>query len=337
LKVYSPEEDEKEAKVILPANIKAKDPLDLKEIQPKQHFTQPPPKYTEASLVKEMEKEGIGRPSTYSSILSTIQARAYTTLDQKKRFTPTELGMLVTKLLTEHLPKIMDLQFTALMETELDKIASGDMERDYLLRGFYTEFQRQLKEFAGSDAKKVVEETEVVCPNCKQSNLVVRFGKTGEFLGCPRYPECKFTCNFQRTEDNKLVCVEVQAPKILEEPCPVCGKPLRQVMGRFGPFVACSGYPECKYIYQPKASFKCPVCKKGEVAQRSWRGGKFWGCTRYPDCKFAVFGDIEETPCPQCKLPFLIKKVSKKDGTVTLQCWNKECGYKKVIKSSGEQ
>jgi DNA topoisomerase-1 len=337
LKVYSPEEDEKEAKVILPATIKEKDPLDLKEILPKQHFTQPPPKYTEASLVKEMEKEGIGRPSTYSSILSTIQARAYTTLDAKKRFTPTELGMLVTKLLTEHLPKIMDLKFTALMETELDKIAQGEMERDALLRGFYTEFQRQLKEFVGSDTKRVVEETEVLCPNCGKANLIVRFGKTGEFLGCPRYPECKFTCNFERTEDNKLVCVTVEAPKILQEPCPICGKPLRQVMGRFGPFIACSGYPECKYIYQPKASFKCPLCKIGDVAQRSWRGGKFWGCTRYPDCKFAVFGDIEETPCPQCKLPFLIKKTSKKDGTVTLACWNKECGYKKVIKGSGGQ
>ena len=337
LKVYSPEEDEKEAKVTLPATIKENDPLNLKEVLPKQHFTQPPPKFTEASLVKELEKEGIGRPSTYASILGTIQARAYTTLDQKKRFTPTELGMLVTKMLTEHLPKIMDLKFTALMEEDLDKIAQGEIDRDNLLRGFYAAFKEDLVKFIGDkDSKRVVEQTEVLCPNCGKANLIVRFGKAGEFLGCPNYPECTFTCNFHRTEDNKLECVPMEKPKILDEPCPLCGKPLRQVMGRFGPFIACSGYPECKYIYQPKASFKCPVCKEGDIVQRSWRGGKFWGCSRYPDCKFAVFGEIEETPCPDCKLPFLVKKVSKKDGTVTLTCWDKKCGYKKIIKAAGQ-
>lgn len=336
LKVYAPEDDEKEAKIILPATIKANDPVNLKEVQPKQHFTQPPPKFTEASLVKELEKEGIGRPSTYASILGTIQARAYTTLDQKKRFTPTELGMLVTNLLTEHLPRIMDFKFTALMEEDLDKIAHGELERDKLLREFYKDFKEDLTKFIGKDGKRVVEETEVRCPNCGKANLIVRFGKAGEFLGCPNYPDCTFTCNFHRTEDNKLECVPMEKPKILDEPCPLCGKPLRQVMGRYGPFTACSGYPECKYIYQPKASFKCPSCKEGDVVQRSWRGGKFWGCSRYPDCKFAVFGEIEETPCPDCKLPFLVKKVSKKDGTVTLTCWDKKCGYKKILKPAGQ-
>jgi len=333
LKVYSAaEEEEKEKETKLPAGLEAKDKLDLNKLDPKQHFTQPPPKYTEASLVKEMDKEGIGRPSTYSTILSTIQARAYTTVDQKKRFTPTELGMLVTKLLTENLPKIMDIKFTAHLEEDLDKIAEGELKRDKLLREFYEDFEKDLVKFAGKGGKtkRVVEQTEVLCPNCKQANLIVRFGKTGEFLGCPRYPECKFTCNFHRTEDNKLECVEIEPPKELNEKCPNCGKPLRQVMGRYGPFIACSGYPECKYIHQVKAGFKCPLCKTGDIAQRTWRGGKFWGCTNYPKCKFAVFGEIEETPCPQCKLPFLVKK-TKKDGTVTLVCHDKTCGYKKEI------
>jgi len=331
LKVYSEgEEDEKEGKVKIPATLKAKQDLDLEKIDPKQHFTQPPPKYTEGSLVKEMEKEGIGRPSTYATILSTIQARSYTTLDEKKRFTPTELGMMVTKMLVENLPEIMDIKFTAMMEEDLDKIAQGELNRDELLLGFYKGFEKQLTKFAGKDSKRVVEQTEVECPECKKTKLIVRFGKAGEFLGCPSYPECKFTCNFQRTPENKLECVAPAEPLVLDEKCPNCDSPLRQVMGRFGPFIACSNYPTCKYIHKIVAKFPCPL-DKGQVVQRSWRGGKFWGCSNYPKCKFAVFGDIEETPCPDCKLPFLVKKVAK-DGTVTLLCHDKKCGYKKVTK-----
>lgn len=334
LKVYAAETDadeEKEGKVILPASIKAKDDLDLNKIDPKQHFTQPPPKYTEGSLVKEMEKEGIGRPSTYATIMSTIQARSYTTLDDKKRFTPTELGMIVTKMLVENLPDIMDVKFTAHMEEDLDKVAQGELERDALLLKFHTAFQKDLTKFKGSDgAGRVVEKTEVVCPNCKKSTLIVRFGKTGEFLGCPNYPECTFTCNFQRTAENKLECVEAQPLPVLDEKCPQCSSPLRQVVGRFGPFIACSNYPNCKYIHQVKAKFPCPL-DGGEIVQRKWRGGSFWGCKNYPNCKFAVFGDIEEIPCPDCKAPFLVKKVAK-DGTVTLTCNDKKCGYKKVTK-----
>ena len=326
LKVYKPEEDEKEDKVILPAKIKEKDPVKLQKIDPKQHFTQPPPRYTEGSLVKEMEKEGIGRPSTYATILSTIQARAYTALDDKKRFVPTELGMIVTRTLVENLPDIMDIKFTARMEEDLDKIAGGELDRDKLLKDFYTSFQKDLKKFIGTDGKRTPEPTDVKCPSCKKAKLIIRFGKTGEFLGCPNYPECTFTCNFERTADNKIQCVELEAPKLLEEKCPQCGKPLRQVVGKYGPFIACSGYPECKYIHQEKANFKCPLCKKGDIVKRRWRGGSFWGCNNYPKCKFAVFGEIEETPCPQCKLPFLVKKTDK-EGNVTLFCHDKKCGY----------
>lgn len=330
LKVYSASEgeEEKEGKVTLPASLKANEPTQLSKVDPKQHFTQPPPRFTEASLVKDLEKEGIGRPSTYATILSTIQARSYTQLDDKKRFVPTELGMMVTKMLVENLPDIMDYKFTARMEENLDEIARGELNRDVLLKDFYKTFKKDLEKFVGAEGKgKKVEPTDVDCPNCKKAKLVVRFGKAGEFLGCPNYPECKFTCNFHRTADNKLECVEAQEPVVLEEKCPECGSPLRQVIGRFGPFVACSNYPNCKYIHKNKAKFSCPM-DGGEVVQRKWRGGNFWGCSNYPKCKFAIFGDIEETPCPKCKTPFLVKKVAK-DGTVTLFCHDKACGYKK--------
>ncbi len=328
LKVYFvDEDDEKENKVILPKDLAEKDPLALKKIDPKQHFTQPPPRFTEGSLVKEMEKNGIGRPSTYAAVLNTIRARSYTTLDERKRFVPTELGTLVTDLLVANLPDIMNISFTAHMEEDLDKIANGEMERDTLLREFYATFQKDLKKFAGDKGKKPAKETNVRCPECKKANLVIRFGKTGEFLGCPNYPECKFTCNIERSPEGEIQCKEIEKPQLLDVACPNCGKPLRQLIGKFGPFIACSGYPECKYIHQTKAGFPCPQCG-GDIVKRRWRGGTFWGCSNYPKCKFAVFGDIEETPCPLCKLPFLIKKVAK-DGTVTLMCSDKKCGYVK--------
>jgi DNA topoisomerase-1 len=332
LKVYAAaaEDEEKEGKVVLPPDIKAKDPVYLKKIDPKQHFTQPPPKFTEGSLVKELEKEGIGRPSTYATILSTIQQRSYTTLDEKKRFTPTELGMIVTKLLVENLPDIMDPKFTAHMEEDLDKIAQGELDRDTLLLAFHKTFEKDLEKFRGSDGKRQVEQTEVKCPNCKKTKLIIRFGKTGEFLGCPNYPECTFTCNFHRPAENKIECVKLEEQPPITEKCPECGSALRRVIGRYGPFIACSNYPNCKYIHKVKAKFACPL-DKGEIVQRSWKGGKFWGCANYPKCKFAVFGDIEETKCPDCKAPFLVKKVAK-DGTITLMCHDKKCGYKKVEK-----
>lgn len=329
LKVYNDtdEEDEKEGKVILPKGIKKDDATPLQKATPKQHFTQPPPRYTEASLVKDLEKEGIGRPSTYATIMNTIRARQYTNVDSKKKFNPTELGMTVTKMLVENLPKIMDIKFTAHMEEHLDKVAQGELDRDTLLRGFYEPFTKDVKEFKGQDGKRVAEPTEITCPKCKKHKLAIRFGKAGEFLGCLGYPKCDFTTNFKRNEQGEIELVEAAQPELLDEKCPQCGKPLRRLVGKFGPFIACSGYPDCKYIHHVKAKFKCPL-DGGEVVQRRWRGGTFWGCNNYPKCKFAVFGDIEETPCPKCKLPFLVKKVDK-EGKVTLFCSDKTCGYTK--------
>ena len=322
LKVYGIED--KEQKVILPEGLKAKNPVDLKKIMPKQHFTQPPPRYSEASLVKELEKEGIGRPSTYAAILNTIQARQYVSLD-KKRFVPTELGMTVTDMLVKNLPDIMNVKFTATMEEDLDKIASGDMDRDELLRTFYKAFQQDLKQFKGKTTKNEAQKTDITCTECKNNTLLIRFGKSGEFLGCAGYPECTFTANFSRDDEGNIVITKAEKPVLLDEKCPKCSRPMREVKGKFGPFIACSGYPECKHIKQVKASFKCPQ-DKGDIVRRRWRGGIFWGCANYPKCKFAIFGDIAENQCPKCKAPYLLKKTTKKGDA--LQCANKECGYK---------
>ena len=328
LKVYDIKEDDKD-KVKIPKDLQEKAPLSLEKINPKQHFTQPPPRYTEASLVKELEKEGIGRPSTYATIMSTIQTRDYTKLDEKKRFVPSELGMAVTRLLVHHLPHIMDKKFTAHMEEDLDKIADGNLERDTLLRDFYKSFQEDLERFKGTDdsGKKAAVPTGLECPKCKKNNLNIRFGKSGEFLGCADYPECKFTSNFERTEEGEIKIIKTEEPKIIKEKCPQCGENLRVIVGKFGEFTACTGYPKCKFIKREIASFACPL-DKGEVVRKVWRGGKFWGCGNYPKCKFAVFDEIKEQKCPECSVPFLIQKVSK-DGKVTLLCFDKKCGYKK--------
>ena len=326
LHVYQEEEEgEKEDKVTLPADLKAKNNLDLKKVDPKQHFTQPLPRFTEASLVKELEKEGIGRPSTYVAVLNTIRTRAYTNLE-KKRFIPTELGMLVTDMLVQNLPEIMNPKFTAQMEHELDKIAEGDLDRDALLRNFWETFSKDLTAFGGKTGGKKAVETDITCPQCKKHKLAIRFGKAGEFLGCTGYPECTFTSNFIRDEKGIIELKEAEAPKLIEKDCPLCGKPLRQLKGKYGDFIACSGYPECKYVERKTLPFPCPQCG-GDILERAWRGGKFWGCSNYPKCKLAIFDPIEETPCPQCKWPFLTKKTNK-EGETTIICLNKECNYK---------
>lgn len=327
LKVYRDEETE-EKTVKVPKDLKPNDPLTLKNLDPKQHFTQAPPRYTEASLVKEMEKEGIGRPSTYATILSTIQARSYTSLDDKKRFVPTELGFAVTNLLSQNLPKIMNTKFTAHMEDDLDKISQGELERDSLLNEFYSNFKDDLQKFSASDNTQV-RETNILCPECQKKNLSIRFGKTGEFLGCTNYPECKFTSNFTRLENGDIELTKAPAPVILDEICPRCKeRPLREMIGKYGKFVSCSGYPECKYIKQEESDVPCSQCNS-KLVKRRWIGGEFWGCSSYPKCNFAVFGDIVQKPCPECKHPYLASR-QLKSGTV-LSCPIKGCKFKQKI------
>lgn len=325
LKVYEVEEDEEKETAKIPKSVKEAMAVALQELLPKQHFTQPPPRYTEATLVKELEAKGIGRPSTYAAILSTVQKRKYIEKNNK-RFGPTELGKTVNAMLVKNFPDIINVSFTAEMETRLDDIAHNKADRDKVLNAFYKSFAKDLKAFGkDTSTKQEALETDIVCPSCGKKKLLIRFGRTGEFMGCPSYPECTFTSNFVRNEEGKLELS--QESKVNEEssvPCPNCGKLLVKKIGRYGPFLSCPGYPECKYIHQDALKTPCPECK-GKLVKKRWRGGIFWGCANYPTCKFSVFGDVEETPCRSCKNPFLIIK-KKKDGKTTLTCPNKACG-----------
>jgi DNA topoisomerase-1 len=306
LKVYMVEDESDKKTIKIPKNIKEKDPADLKKVEGKQHFTQPPPRYTEASLVKELEKKGIGRPSTYAAILSTIRRRKYVEKDPKrKRFSPTELGKMVNTLLIENLPDIINVSFTAKMEEDLDKIAGGEIERDKVLNDFYKEFKKDLEKFVGKDGGKKVLEAGIDCPSCG-APLMIRFGKTGQFVGCSKFPDCTFTSNFSRDDEGRVVLYKQTETKVSAElKCPQCGKTLVQKMSKYGPFWACPGYPDCKYIHQEKLDMPCPKCDS-DLVKRRWKGGSFWGCSGYPKCRFAIFGEVKVEPCPKCGSPYMM-------------------------------
>ncbi|MBI2353182.1 type I DNA topoisomerase [Candidatus Dependentiae bacterium] len=328
LKAYTDDSDDEETtkNPPLPKDLQEKENIDLKKITPKQHFTQAPARFSEASLVKELEKQGIGRPSTYATILSTIQTRKYVSLE-KKRFTPTDLGMKLTEILDQNFSKIMNIKFTAHMEDDLDKIAQGTLQRDTLLKEFWASFEKDLDAFRGKDEqgkKKTLEQTDIDCPSCKKNKLAVRLGKSGSFIGCLGFPECTFTSNFKRNEDGSIQLIEIEQPTLLEEKCPQCSSQLRKLKGRYGEFISCSGYPKCKFIKQNIAHFACPLCS-GKIVERKWKGGTFWGCENYPKCKFSIFSDIEQIPCTKCNQSvYLLKKVDK-TGKTTLICPNEQC------------
>ncbi len=325
LKVYLVEDENDTLVAKIPKTLKEQDPAELKKIEGRQHFTQPPPRYTEASLVKELEKKGVGRPSTYVATLFTIQKRKYVE-KEKKRFQPTALGKSVNSMLVKNLPDIINVTFTAKMEENLDKIAQGTENRDRILNDFYGKFKEDLIAFGGNIVGKKTIITNLDCPKCK-APLVVRFGKAGDFVGCSKFPDCKFTSNFTKNEAGEIVLTKAADLVEVDIKCPQCGKALVQKIGKFGPFLTCPGYPECKYIHQESLKMACPQCK-GKVVKRRWRGGSFWGCANYPKCKFAIFGDVEETPCPKCNTPYLLVKKDK-EGNKTYSCPNKECDYKK--------
>ncbi|HET7235015.1 MAG TPA: type I DNA topoisomerase [Actinomycetota bacterium] len=295
--------------------------LHLLEVLPEQHFTQPPPRFTEATLVKTLEELGIGRPSTYASIISTIQDRGYVRM-QDKRFFPNDVGEVVTDKLVEHFPDIVNVNFTAEMEEELDEIADGDLRRVQVLRNFYGPFAESL-ELAEEKFERFVEEMDEDCPRCLEEGrtppgrLQKRLGRYGFFIGCSRFAEEDGGCKYIRNLDGQ----ERPEPETLDETCPECGRPLQRKYGRFGPFVGCSGYPECKYIKKdpPKSTgITCPQCAKGEIVERRTRFGLMYGCERYPDCDFAVnHPPIANEPCPECGSLLVNRPKS-------IRCWG--CG-----------
>jgi DNA topoisomerase I len=312
------EEDEK----ILPPLTEG-ETVELKQIRKEQHFTEPPPRFSEASLVKALEAFGIGRPSTYASIIDTLVRREYTTLDQR-RFKPTDVGRVVNKFLSEHFLRYVDYEFTARMEDDLDAISRGEKEWRPVLKEFWSEFKDQVKE-KESVERPGVEMLEENCPKCSK-RLAKRLGRNGYFIGCTGYPECDYTRN---VDDAAGASNE---PQIVEgRTCPKCSSHLVIKRGRYGKFIGCGNYPNCKHmepLEKPEdTGVSCPECKQGSMLKRKSRYGKiFYSCARYPDCKYAVWNLPVAEACPKCSHPILTIKTTKRRGTEKV-CPQKECGY----------
>ncbi|MGE4554002.1 MAG: type I DNA topoisomerase [Desulfovibrionaceae bacterium] len=287
-------EDEKDAEL---PKLAAGDPLTVHALDAEQKFTQPPPRYSEATLVKELEDKGIGRPSTYAQIISTIQDRDYVTLEER-RFAPTELGMLVSDQLSENFTELMDIGFTAAMESDLDAVAEGQRDWGDLIQQFADGFYRRLGE-AETHMKKTALETNIPCPECGKP-MVIRFGKAGEFLGCSGFPDCRTLKNFRRGPQGEIEIIEDTPPEALNITCEKCGKPMVIKNSRRGEFLGCSGYPACRnvknftrdadgtiHVTEAEALTvvgPCPDCGRDMVIKRSRQGSRFVACTGYPEC-----------------------------------------------------
>ena len=315
-------EEEQEDSGILP-ELSVGEKLKLLDLIPKQHFTQPPPRYTEATLVKELEKKGIGRPSTYASIISTIQDRDYVSKEQR-RFVPTDVGKMVNHLLVESFPDILDVSFTARMENDLDRIEDGKVDWVKVMKDFYKPFSKDLKKASDTmyEAKKdLEEETDQVCEKCG-AKMVIKWGKYGRFLACSAYPECKNTRPYGEDESKP-------ADQPTDEICEKCGKPMVIKTSRYGSkFLGCSGYPKCKNTKSVSIGIDCPEegCDGYLAERRSKKGRIFYSCSNYPDCKFAIWNKPVPKACPKCGAQFLVEKKSKTRGEY-LACINKECDY----------
>lgn len=315
--------------------------LELLRLEPKQHFTQPPPRYTEATLIKELERLGIGRPSTYATILSIIQGRLYVT-KTKAGFKPTELGLMVNDLLVASFPKIMDVNFTAALEEQLDTIAAGEISWQEVLQRFYDSFAQELATAKTAMPRVKGVATGLVCPECG-AELQIKWGKAGEFLGCSAFPACRYTRNFTRDDQGQIQPAARDetanaTPEPVTEHCPRCGQQLVVKQGRFGPFLACPAYPACRYTRSlaeaagPSAArIPCPQegCDGHLVARRSKRG-VFYGCSRYPACKFTVNKMPVAKACPRCGYPILGVSDTRRRGR-ELVCFQKDCGYREPL------
>ncbi|HSR96548.1 MAG TPA: type I DNA topoisomerase [Kofleriaceae bacterium] len=301
------------------------DPVVLESIRPEQHFTQPPPRFSEASLVKELEERGIGRPSTYASIMSTIVDRGYVE-KREARFFPTELGILVNGLLVESFPEIVNSDFTAKMESDLDKVEEGAVDWRKLLGGFYTPFKDELEKARTEmrDVKREEIATEWVCEKCGKP-MVIKWGRNGSFLACQGYPECR---NTQEVVKNLDGTWDKVPPQTTDEVCETCGAPMTVKRGRFGSFLACTKYPECKTTKPISLGVKCPRqgCGGFIAEKRSRRGKPFYGCSNWAkkQCDFVAWDKPIPQPCPICNAKFVVKKETKRG--VTLRCL--ECDWK---------
>jgi len=330
------ETKEKEEKEMLPALSKGMS-LSLEKLEPKQHFTQPPPRFSEASLVKELEENGIGRPSTYATILSTIRDKGYVDL-VKGYFHPSELGLIVNDLVVGSFPDLVNVAFTAKMEDHLDQIETAEMDYLKMIAAFYKDFQKAFQQAATGmlSLRGVGIPAGLTCPVCNEGMLHIKMGKNGLFLACNRYPACTYTANYIRDEKGRIRANGQNQGEPSNETCEKCGRPMLIKQGKYGNFLACSGYPECKNARsvslkrsEKKTGVKCPEagCDGELVEKTSKRGKTFYGCSRYPKCTFAMWEKPVPKPCPVCGAGFLVEKTTKRDGTF-ITCKTEGCSYK---------
>ncbi len=315
------EDDEK----LLPP-LQEGDEVPLKGIRSEQHFTEPPPRYSEASLVKALEEHGIGRPSTYASIISTLQDRKYVELE-KKRFHPTDVGRVVNRFLTNYFTKYVDYDFTARLEDKLDAVSRGEEEWIPLLEQFWGPFKERIDHTQENVKRSDVthEALEEACPKCEKP-LSIRLGRHGRFIGCTNYPECDYTRDLNGNSR------EQESPEIVEDrKCPECESDLVIKRGKYGKFIGCSSYPKCRFIEPLEkptdTGVTCPKCNKGSIMQRKSRRGKvFYSCSTYPKCDYAVWNEPVNEPCPRCGWPIVTIKTTKSKGTEKV-CPQKDCSF----------
>ncbi len=302
--------------------------LKVEKLSKEQKFTQPPARYTEASLVRELEEKGIGRPSTYASIISTLQDRDYVQITDK-HFAPTDLGNVVCDQLREHFKTLMDVGFTAQMEENLDKVAEGKNDWVKLMQDFAKDFSPTL-EAASKNMQSVKTglTTDVLCPECGKP-MLIKFGKAGTFLACSAYPDCRYTTNFTRDENGAIIPTEREA--MVQEvvgKCPQCDGDLVVKKSRSGGrFIACTGYPKCTYIAPFSTNVPCPKCAEGSIVEKSSKRGKiFYACDQYPRCDYALWDYPIAEKCPECTSPLLVRKVMR-GGAQKICCPEKNCNY----------
>jgi DNA topoisomerase-1 len=305
-------------------------PLDLLGIEPKQHFTQPPPRFTEAALIKTLEDLGIGRPSTYATIMSTVVEREYV-LRRKQQLLPTELGMIINRLVSANFPNIVDVKFTANMEKDLDEIEHGGRRSQNLLNDFYEPFSKTLESARKGmvNLKSAGWPTDLNCPRCSKP-LTIRLSRSnGAFLACSGYPKCSFTSDYERDEKGHIHPVAPKQPDLTGEICEKCGKPMVIKRGRYGAFLACTGYPGCRNTRPVSTGIECPRegCG-GQLVERTSRRGRFYGCNKYPECKMLFQGEPVHERCPSCNAPVLFRRQAK-TGSGTLFCINPSCKFKR--------
>lgn len=311
----------------LPA-LKEKERLNLLELIPKQHFTKPPPRFSEATLIKELEENGIGRPSTYAQIVSTIKQRKYVESESRKLF-PTELGKTVNQILVKNFPQIFEVKFTASMEEELDKIEEGKEEWVKVLKDFYTPFQLNLKKVESNkkDIRELTQQkTDELCEKCG-SPMIIRWGRNGRFLACSAFPKCKNSKPLPGDDNGRVLS---------HEKCQLCGAPMMIKVSRFGKFLSCSRYPDCKFTRPFSTGVNCPQegCDGSLIERKTKRGRIFFGCSNYPNCKFATWDKPVNQSCPNCGAEFLVEKSSKVKGDF-LKCI--KCGREQAQPAEGEK